>query len=135
VLNADDKRIGTNCCIVGQAVYTAIYTNTYTKYIGKLVPAAATGAGVSAGDVPALLKVVGTAALAKDYSPAVVLAVSDAVKEAVRHGLQLIAFASLAFGIVGIIAAAFCVDVDSKMDNKIEVFLENDKYADRNKHH
>lgn len=125
----------TNSSPVGQAVYTAIYTNTYTKYVAKLVPGAATGAGLSEADVPGLMKVVGTAALAKDFSPAVVLAVSDAVKEAVRHGVQLIAFASLAFGIVGIIAAAFCVDVDSKMTNEIEVFLENDKYADRNKHH
>lgn len=120
---------------IGQAVYTAIYTNTYSKYVGRLVPAAATGAGLSAADLPAFMKVAGTAAMAKDFSPEVVAAASDAIKEAVRHGVQLIAFASLAFGIVGIVAAAFCVDVDEKMTNEIEVFLENDKYADRNKHH
>jgi len=48
---------------------------------------------------------------------------------------RLIAFTSLAFGVVGIVASLFCVDVDSKMTNEIEVFLENDKYADQNKHH
>ena len=42
---------------------------------------------------------------------------------------------SLAFGIVGIIACALCKDVDSKMNNKIEVYLENTDLADRNKYH
>jgi hypothetical protein len=50
-------------------------------------------------------------------------------------GSRLIAFSSLAFGIVGIVASLFCVDVDAKMTNNIEVFLENDQYADRNKYH
>jgi hypothetical protein len=48
---------------------------------------------------------------------------------------RLIAFTSLGFGVVGIIASLFCVDVDSKMTNEIEVFLENDKFADQNKFH
>jgi hypothetical protein len=64
----------------------AIFTNTYAKWAGKLVPAAATGAGLSSNDVPALLKVVGTSALAKDYPSAVVNAVGKALQEATRHG-------------------------------------------------
>lgn len=69
----------------------------------------------------------------------------------------MVAFASMAFGIVGIIASLCCKDVDKKMDNKvrlqttaessdgvatfltvvcqIEVYLENDKFADRNQFH
>lgn len=49
--------------------------------------------------------------------------------------LRLIALTSLAFGVVGIVASLFCVDVDSKMTNTIEVYLENTEYADRNKYH
>lgn len=32
---------------------------------------------------------------------------------------RMVAFASMAFGIVGIIASALCKDVDSKMNNKV----------------
>ena len=42
---------------------------------------------------------------------------------------------SLAFGIVGLVACALCKDVDAKMNNKIEVYLENTNLADRNKYH
>lgn len=41
----------------------------------------------------------------------------------------------MAFGIVGIIACLCCNDIDSRMDDKIEVFLENDVYADKNEFH
>jgi hypothetical protein len=47
----------------------------------------------------------------------------------------MVAFTSLAFGIVGIIACLCCKDVEKKMNNKIEVYLENDEFADRNKYH
>lgn len=42
---------------------------------------------------------------------------------------------SMAFGIIGLIACACCKDVDHKMNNQIEVYLENDRLADRNKFH
>ena len=71
---------------VAQAVYLAIFTNTYAKWVGKLVPAAATGAGLASSDVPALLKVLGTSALAKNYPATVVTAVGKALQEATRHG-------------------------------------------------
>ena len=64
----------------------AIFTNTYAKWVGKLVPTAATGAGLSTSDVPALLKVLGTPALAKNYPAGVVAAVGKALQEATRHG-------------------------------------------------
>ena len=46
-----------------------------------------------------------------------------------------IAYTSLGFGIVGIIACLCCKDIDAKMANKIEVYLENTELAWRNKHH
>lgn len=45
------------------------------------------------------------------------------------------ALASMAFGVVGIICALLCEDITPKMTPKIEVFLENDALADKNKYH
>ena len=41
----------------------------------------------------------------------------------------------MAFGIVGIVLCLFLEDITPKMTPKIEVFLENDRLADRNKFH
>lgn len=46
-----------------------------------------------------------------------------------------VAFASLAFGGVAIIASFFLEDIGPKMNNQIEVFLENDVQAEKNKFH
>lgn len=62
--------------------------NAISNWTGRLVPAAAEAAGLSASDVPALLKVVGTDALATSYNPAVVAAVDSAVTKAYAHGVQ-----------------------------------------------
>jgi hypothetical protein len=66
-----------------------------------------------------LFAALGTPALATDFSPAVVAAAGGAIQHAYEKGIQYVAYASLAFGIVGIIACACCKDVDSKMDNKV----------------
>lgn len=41
----------------------------------------------------------------------------------------------MAFGIVAIIACFFLEDIGPKMNNQIEVFLENDVQAEKNKYH
>ena len=46
-----------------------------------------------------------------------------------------VAFASLAFGGCAIIASLFLEDIGPKMNNKIEVFLENDVQAEKNVYH
>lgn len=48
---------------------------------------------------------------------------------------SVVAMVSMAFGIIGLIACACCKDVDHRMNNQIEVYLENDRLADRNKYH
>ncbi|EXJ56092.1 hypothetical protein A1O7_09023 [Cladophialophora yegresii CBS 114405] len=121
---------------VGAAVYTTILTNTTNDWITKLVPSAALDAGLAQSRVADLMEAVGTPALAEDFSPRVVSAVAQALAEANVHGIRssltifqrsgqfpnlvyrVVALASMAFGIVGIIAAALCKDVDSKMNNK-----------------
>lgn len=34
-----------------------------------------------------------------------------------------------------VIACIFCQDIEHKMNDKIEVFLENDEHADKNRFH
>lgn len=46
-----------------------------------------------------------------------------------------IALTTVGFGIVLIAAVFCCNDIGHKMDNKIEVFLENDKNAAKNEFH
>ena len=120
---------------IAAAVYTTILTNTVTKWTLRYAPAAVEAAGLAASKVPGLLKDASSPTFAKDYPPAVVAAYGGAVQHAYEKGVQMVAYASLAFGIVGIIASACCKDVDSKMNNKIEVYLENDIHADRNEYH
>ncbi|OAL40089.1 hypothetical protein AYO20_00507 [Fonsecaea nubica] len=120
---------------IGAAVYTTILTNETNKSMARLVPAAAVAAGLPRSKIPDLLSAIGTPALSKEFSQAVVAAVGPAVDQAHVHGIRMVAFASLAFGIVGIIACMCCKDVDKKMNNKIEVYLENTEYASRNKYH
>jgi hypothetical protein len=73
---------------VAAAVYTTILTNETNKWIVKLVPVAATAAGLPASDIPSLMKVVGTSTLATNFSPDVVAAVGGAVGEAYVHGIR-----------------------------------------------
>ncbi|KAH8655079.1 fungal trichothecene efflux pump [Tricladium varicosporioides] len=120
---------------IAQAVYLAIQTSINNRESARLVPAAAIAAGLPADKVPALLAIMSTPKFATSYSPQIVAAVGAATQEAVRKGLQGICWAGLGFGIVGILACLCCKDVDAKMTNKIEVYLENTDLADRNKYH
>jgi hypothetical protein len=120
---------------IAAAVYTTILTNTVTKWTLRYVPAAVEAAGLAASKVPGLLKDSTSPTFAKDYPAAVIAAYGGAVQRAYEKGIQNVAYASLAFGIVGIIACACCKDVNEKMNNKIEVYLENTENANRNKYH
>lgn len=48
---------------------------------------------------------------------------------------RITALISLAFGIIGIIACLCCRDIEPKMDNRIEIYMENTDLAERNKFH
>ncbi len=47
----------------------------------------------------------------------------------------MVAYSSVAFGVVALIATFFLEDIGPKMNKKIEIFLENDVQADKNKFH
>jgi hypothetical protein len=62
------------------------------------------------------------------------------VVHAISHCTQLtvdrtVALASIGFGGLAIIACFFLEDIGPKMNNKIEIFLENDVQAEKNKYH
>ncbi|RFU27602.1 hypothetical protein B7463_g8725, partial [Scytalidium lignicola] len=119
---------------VSAAVYTTVLSNTVSTYTRRYIPQAVTKAGLSASQLPSLLNALNTPALAQNFSPAVVTAAQGAVSKAYEKEIQYVAYASIGFGVVRIFACASCKDVDSKMTNEIEVYMENTKYADRNKH-
>ncbi|KAJ5518785.1 Major facilitator superfamily domain general substrate transporter [Penicillium expansum] len=103
------------------AVATSIYQTVYRLPESK---------------IPDLMAVVSQGAAAMiSYTPAVVVAAEAALSQAYCKAIFVVAMVSMAFGILGLAACLCCKDVDSKMTNKIEVYLENTDLSDRNKYH
>jgi hypothetical protein len=123
----------------GRTVYTTILANVQSTSASRLVPAAAIAAGLSPSSAPALLAALplGATALAKvpGFTPEIGAVAGAAFQQSYVVGLRTTALSSLSFGIVAIVACLFCNDIGHKMDDKIEVYLENDENADRNKFH
>ncbi|CAM1507724.1 Fc.00g045720.m01.CDS01 [Cosmosporella sp. VM-42] len=125
---------------VASASYSSAIGNGIKKRGMELIPSAALGAGFPESAVDELTSAViagGPAVLSKldQATPPVVDAVTTAYKWSAAYGLRNAALASLAFGVVGIALAFACEDIEPKMTPKIEVFLENDALAEKNKHH
>lgn len=59
-----------------------------TKFTARLVPAAAMAAGVDEDKISALLSLLGTSKLGEVFDERVVAAVSAAIQEATRKGIQ-----------------------------------------------
>ncbi|KAF2814258.1 uncharacterized protein BDZ99DRAFT_506950 [Mytilinidion resinicola] len=62
-------------------------------------------------------------------------AIAAAVVQSYVVGLRTICLASIAFGAVGIVCCCLSNDIGPKMNDKIELFLENDVQADKNRFH
>ncbi|KAI4650616.1 hypothetical protein J4E93_002973 [Alternaria ventricosa] len=124
---------------LAQAIYTTILTNTQTTRAAATVPAAAVKAGMSLENAQALLAALplGAAAIAEvpGTSPEALGAASLAFQWSYAHALKIVALSSLSFGIVGLLCIFYCEDLTPKMTDKVEVFLENDVYADKNEFH
>ncbi|KAF2816333.1 MFS general substrate transporter [Mytilinidion resinicola] len=124
---------------VAISVYTTILTNVQSSHAAKLVPAAAIAAGLPAASASALLAAIplGSAAIAKvpGITTEIAVAAGAAFQQSYAVGLRTTALSSLSFGIIGIIACICCNDIGHKMTNKIEIFLENDENAEKNKFH
>ncbi|KAH4064038.1 hypothetical protein HBI52_036910 [Parastagonospora nodorum] len=124
---------------VAISVYQTILTNVQSSKAAELVPRAVLAAGLSADAVPAFLTALplGATALAQvsGVTNEIIAAGGAAFRQAYVVGLRTTALSSLSFGVLAIIACCFCNDIGPKMNNKIEVFLENDENAEKNKYH
>ncbi|KAJ9643358.1 hypothetical protein H2199_004037 [Coniosporium tulheliwenetii] len=124
---------------VAISVYSTILSNVQSSEAARIVPAAAIAAGLPASSVSALLAALplGSKALAQvpGITTEIMMAAGAAFQQSFVVGLRTTALSSLSFGIVGIIACLFCNDIGDKMNDKIEIFLENDVNADKNEFH
>lgn len=114
-------------------------TNVQATWAARLIPPAAIGAGLPESSLEALFAALPLGSAALEQVPGIttdiILAAGAAVQETYVHALRVTALSSLSFGILAIIACILCNDIGHKMNEKIEVFLENDEFADRNVYH
>lgn len=99
--------------------------------------AVAAGATRQVGEAVLAALPLGAAALEKVQGAtlAIIEAAGGAFVLSYYEGVKIVALSSLGFGVVAIIACFFCEDIGPKMTPKIEVFLENDVQAEKNKYH
>jgi len=124
--------------LIASTVYVAILNNVISSEVIKQVIPAVQAAGASAAQAQKIIAAIplGPAALqAVTTVPAILEAVGASYTECLVVGVRTVALASLGFGGLGIIACLCLEDIDHKMNDKIEVYLENDRLADQNKFH
>jgi hypothetical protein len=121
------------------AVYTSVLTNTQSSRALDLVVKAGTDNGLTKAAATQLLSALslGADAIAKvpGINPAAIAAAGGAFLESYAYGLKMTALTSLGFGGLGIVMCFLCEDIGPKMNNKVEVFLENDVNAEKNEFH
>ncbi|KEF54129.1 uncharacterized protein A1O9_09924 [Exophiala aquamarina CBS 119918] len=124
---------------VAVTTFSTIMLTAQTSYANTHVVAAAEAAGASADTANAVLAALpmGAAALEKipGLTPAIAEAAGSAFVQSWVEGVKKVAFSSIGFGSVAIIACFFLEDIGPKMNNRIEVFLENDTQAQKNVYH
>ncbi|KAH9823610.1 Major facilitator superfamily domain, general substrate transporter [Teratosphaeria destructans] len=120
---------------IATSVYTTVLNNSLADALTKNVPPAAEAAGVAASQISKLMAAISASTYSTEYSASVVAAITPAIQNSYCHAIYMVCMTSLGFGLFGLLCCAYCKDVDRKMNNKIEVYLENTKYADRNKYH
>ncbi|TKA74991.1 hypothetical protein B0A55_02646 [Friedmanniomyces simplex] len=124
---------------LAQAIYVSILANTQAARAAVSVPAAVLQAGGSAtmaGEILAAFPLGATALAAVPGVNAQILgAAGSAYQFAYAHALSITALSSLAFGGVGLICCLLCENIDAKMNNTTNIFLENDVNAEHNEYH
>jgi len=113
---------------LAQAIYTSVLTNTQSSRAAVTVPAAAIAAGLdpaAAAQLPAAFAV-GATALAQipGLTPKITAAAATAFQWSYAYGLKMVTLSSLAFAGVGLICCLLCENIDAKMNDTVEVFLE-----------
>ncbi len=105
----------------------------------KKVISAAVAAGASVATAEQVLTALPSGLTALMKVPGITTAIAEAASVAYVNsyivGIRTVALASIAFGGIGMIACLFLEDITPKMTKRIEVFLENDVNAEKNKFH
>ncbi|KAK5128945.1 hypothetical protein LTR85_000278 [Meristemomyces frigidus] len=124
---------------VAVTLFETILITTQTKYAMQHVIPAAEAAGASPTVAQAVLAALplGAATLEKvqGLTQAIAEAAGGAFIESYVQGVKTVALASIGFGALAIVACCFLEDIGPKMTPKIEIFLENDVQAKKNKYH
>lgn len=124
---------------VAVTLFETILDVVQTSYAGTHVIAAAEAAGASQKVAEAVLAALPLGAAALEKVQGLTLKIAGAAGaafvESYYQGVKTVALSSLAFGVLAIIACLFVEDIGPKMTPKIEVFLENDVQAEKNKYH
>lgn len=124
---------------LAQAIYMTILTNTQASRAAATLPQAAIAAGLPESSGAELLAAFPLGAEAIMAVPGIteeaIAAASLAFQWSYAHALKLVSLSALSFGGVGLICCCLCLHIDHKMTPKIEIFLENDKYAEKNAYH
>jgi hypothetical protein len=121
------------------AVYTSVLTNSQSKKAMDLVVKAGMENGLTQAAATQLLGALSLGAQAiaavPGINPAAIAAAGGAFMESYAYGLKMTALASLGFGGFGLVLCFLCEDIGPKMNNKTNVFLENDVMAEKNEFH
>ncbi|KAF5696539.1 major facilitator superfamily transporter [Fusarium mundagurra] len=124
---------------VANAVFMTILTTAQSNYANKHVVAAAEAAGATPEIAKAILAALplGAEALAKiqGATTAMIGAAAAAFQQSFVEGIKNVSLASIGFGALAIIGSCWLEDIEPKMNEKIEVFLENDYQAEKNVYH
>lgn len=124
---------------VAVTIYETILINVQAIQAAKLVPVAVIKAGGTRAIGEKLVTAIplGMAAIEAVQGTTIemVTVAGAAFVQSYVVALRSIALTSLAFGVLAIIACLFCEDIGDKMDSKIEIFLENDVQAEKNRFH
>jgi len=124
---------------VAVTTFQSILVSVQSTYAVKNVIPAAEAAGASPQVAQAVLAALplGAAALeqVQGITTRIATAAGAAFLQSYVEGVKTVALASIGFGGVAIIACFFLEDIGPKMNNKIEIYLENDVQAEKNKYH
>ena len=124
---------------LASSIYLAILSNVQAEQAAKLVPNAVAAAGGSESTATALLAALplGAEAIAKvsGTTETIVAAAGAAFIQSYVVALRTVCLTSIAFGVIGTLCCCFSNDIGPKMNDKIEVFLENDVQAEKNRFH
>lgn len=122
------------------AVYTSVLSNTQSNKAADIVVTTGVADGLTPIAAAQLLKalasgVSSTIEAVPGINAAAIAAAGEAFLQGYAYGLKMTILTSLGFGGFGIVMCLLCEDIGPKMNNKTNIFLENDVNAEKNKYH